>query len=349
VEFWNPSTADPRQGVGARHHAVPNFHLKGFADQRKKVWLSHRERAHPGTTNIDNIAFKDFYTYLNNDGQPDGRFEQLLHELETDAANVFRRITSPILANKPLSDRERESLCLYVAFQLVRGPRKRREIEVLADLGTRLRLLGFNESEIYQDPDTGETWDLSKIEVLAHPNEHISIAGNLAIEIFKRLIDRPIAIVEVTQSSFIICDEPVMVDRSHDQEEDSHTPPGAINAKDIVHIRPTAVGGVESAEEIAMPLARRWLLALGPRKAAELTTFMRLDPDQSREITNEANAILLGQAYQWAVSHPDDRHLLTERLPPLQPLFHVCGLPDSYSRRIAKLSRRPRPQSYGRR
>jgi hypothetical protein len=59
-------------------------------------------------------------------------------------------------------------LCQFLAFQMVRGPRKR-EMELQADYAVRLQAA---------DALTGQ--DLREITAVRHPNEHIRLMGRLS-------------------------------------------------------------------------------------------------------------------------------------------------------------------------
>ncbi len=137
MEPWDFESADPQQQVGARHHTVPGFYIRRFANSKGQVWVRDR-RSEPGLRKNLDLAIRDFYTFTNVDGESDGRLEQLLAKIEADASPALDRLCSAVTWNSPLSAEDRVSIATFVAFQMVRGQRKRREVEMQTDLYARL-------------------------------------------------------------------------------------------------------------------------------------------------------------------------------------------------------------------
>jgi hypothetical protein len=88
---------------------------------------------------VSKLAVRDFYTVVTADGQFDGRMEQLLATVEGEAAELFKLLVTPFRRPVPLKAEERVTVCQFLAFQMIRGPRKRRETELLADYTVKLQ------------------------------------------------------------------------------------------------------------------------------------------------------------------------------------------------------------------
>ena len=163
------ASSDPSSGVGAKHHTVPAFYLRRFADSDERLLVRDRPtgRLLPPIT-VSKLAIRDFYTTVNDDGTLDGRMEELLGRVEGEAAQLLKLLLSPYRRPGPLTAAEQVTLCQFLAFQMVRGPRKRREMELQADYTIKL-----------QAGDQLTEQDLREITAVPHPNEHIRLMGPL--------------------------------------------------------------------------------------------------------------------------------------------------------------------------
>jgi|tagenome__1003787_1003787.scaffolds.fasta_scaffold20817269_2 hypothetical protein len=81
VQEWWESTS-PVPMVGSRHHTVPRSYLERFAKDGQ-LWVRDRVtgdgRLNPTTKTG---VIKDFYTFINLDGEKDGRLERILGVIE---------------------------------------------------------------------------------------------------------------------------------------------------------------------------------------------------------------------------------------------------------------------------
>ncbi|MET8197417.1 DUF4238 domain-containing protein [Micromonospora sp. NPDC005222] len=76
-----------------RHHIVPRFYLQRFADQRgllRRIVLPGDVRHSVSVT--DATVAKDFYLVEEEDGSRSDRVEELLGDVETEAAEAFRTV-----------------------------------------------------------------------------------------------------------------------------------------------------------------------------------------------------------------------------------------------------------------
>jgi len=320
-------SSDPSIGVGARHHTVPAFYLRRFAGSDGRLLVRDRQtgRLFPPRT-VSNLAITNFYTVVSQDSTFDGRMEQLLAKVEGEAAQLLNLLLSPYRRPGPLTEAEQVTLCQFLAFQMVRGPRKRREVELQADYAAKL-----------QAGDELTEQDLREITAVPHPNEHIRLMGPVSFAIFRCLLPRPVQIARIDAPLFVTCDEPVLVDND---DHVQHTPdcsltPGELRRRreqamaagttyqQVIHVWPTRPAGVQVADAIAMPLTPSALLVLG-RAGERPVPEVFLDGDDARELAEEVNAALVGQAYEWVGARPDHPSFRDWTFPPPGPLIGVC-------------------------
>jgi hypothetical protein len=336
AQRWFDSS-DPAVGVGAKHHTVPAFYLRRFADSHERLLVRDRPtgRLFPLRA-VSTLAIKNFYTVLSNDGSFDGRMEQLLARVEGEAAQLLKLLLSPYRRPGPLTEAQQVTLCQFLAFQMMRGPRKRREVELQADYAAKL-----------QAGDALTEQDLQRITAVPHPNEHIQLMGPVSFEIFRCLLPRPVQVARIDAPLFVTCDEPVLVDND---DHVQHTPECSITRaelrrrinravaagttyRQVIHVWPTRPAGVQVADAIAMPLTPKALLVLGrPGEQPVPEIFFR--GDQARELAEDVNTALVGQAYEWVAARPDHPSLRDWTFPPPGPLIGVCDGGSAMSQRL---------------
>jgi hypothetical protein len=321
------ASSDPSTGVGAKHHTVPAFYLRRFADTTGRLLIRDRPtgRLLPPIT-VSKLAITDFYTTVNNDGTLDGRMEELLGKVEGEAAQLLKLLLSPYRRPGRLPATEQTALCQFIAFQMVRGPRKRREMELEADYAVKL-----------QAGDQLTEQDLREITAVPHPNEHIRLMGPLSYQIFRFLMPRPVQIARIDAPLFVTCDEPVLVDnddhvkhlaecsltRQQIRRRRKRTATADATYEQIIHVWPTRPAGVQVADAIAMPLTPSALLVLGPEGEQPLPEVF-FHGDEARELAEDVNAALVAQAYEWVAARPDHPSFRDWTFPLPGPLIGVC-------------------------
>jgi hypothetical protein len=277
----------------------------------------------PGS--VDDLSVTNFYTVLNKDGQFDGRMEELLGRVEGEAAEVMKLLLTTLRKPGQLAVDQRRAICQLVAFQMVRGPRKRREVELLADYGWKTLATGQLTKQ-----------DLHELMVVPHPNEHIQLMGPTSYAIFRNLMRRPIQLIRLDAPLLVISDEPVIVDTD---EHAKHLPECSLtqgqlrrrqrrNTKDgtfrqPVHIWPTRPAGVEVAEAIGMPLSPSVLLVFGG-VAEDPQAEVVLSGEEAKQLADGVNAALTGQAYDWIAANPGHPTFAGWTFPSPSPLLGVC-------------------------
>lgn len=118
-------TTDPTRSVAKRHHVVPQFYLRGFADGEKLTTVRL-----PGDQRFTQVVRKaasetNFYALEGHEGGEDA-FEKALASVEGETAGVFDSVVRGVW---PLPSDDRTALAYFVALQAVRGPEQRRNME----------------------------------------------------------------------------------------------------------------------------------------------------------------------------------------------------------------------------
>jgi hypothetical protein len=317
--------SDPAAYVGSRHHTVPGFFLRRFAADGKRllIWRRVTDQVQPGSVN--GLSVTDFYTVLTTDGEFDGRMEDVLGMVEDDAAPVINLLLSSAFRRPgPLTDDQRSSICKLVAFQRFRGPRKRREIELLADYGWKM----LGSGQLTQR-------DLREVTVVSHPNDHVRLMGPISYAMYRNLMLRPVQLIKLDAPLLVTCDEPVIVDiDEHVQHRaecfmtESQLRRLRRDRKDGIfeqpfHIWPTQPSGVETAEAVGMPQSPSALLVFG-RIGDHIQSEVVVRGDEAGELAESVNAALASQAYDWIAARPDHPTFAEWSFPPPSPLLGVC-------------------------
>lgn len=322
-DFW--ANAPREAKVGTRHHTVPKFYLKRFASNGRMA-VRDRNSGEMTSRNIDDLGIKNFYTFVNDDGDADGRLEDILATLEAGTSQLLNEAFggwafAPV---RELNPAESMTLALYLSFQLVRTPRHRRETELLADHSIKL----VNQDKMGNPAN----W-----EIVPHPNEHIRQMGSLAFKSTELLYRRPVTLVTLDRPLFITCDEPVILVAEGDHVR--HMPscfkttrqrikaakrPSRRRRRnwDLLHYYPSRPG-LGQAEEIALPISPQSILVLGP-KGRPAPLHIHFTGDDADETADEVNVHLVDHAYMWVAAHPDHATFADMEFPPPKPIIQAC-------------------------
>lgn len=348
------TTLDRHAKVGAKHHIIPRFLLKRWANGAGQVQAFSRADNRFSQRSVADLAVRDFYTFVAIDGSSDSTYEEFLAKVEDPASEVVSRILSPLRRHgAALTVDQRHSLDLFVAFQFVRGPRTRREIEQIADF------YGKTMSEGHVDND-----ELAKLEFVPHQNDHIRTMGNLAESVWMHLHRRPVHLLRLDRPLVWLSDEPVVVDA--DDTEDGHHPDCSLTMKEltrharkartkggefstIVHVRPVRRRGLLDADAVLMPLSPHVVLAYGPQGERDINLRIHettLNEDAATEFASELNSKIAVGALDVIVGPPNDPRFRHQQMPDPSPILHVCGPKSVASDALNKPLRRVRPSRY---
>lgn len=214
-----------------RHHYVPQFHLRCFADEDTITTVEL-----PGDRSYNQpvrkaAAENHLYSLP---GHPDGAdvFEKALSQLEGDVASIFDEIISGIW---PLDEESRGTLAYYIALQMARGPEQRRNMESLArqmarmeiGYGGRAGVRGWAKKNLGLEVDAATAarlWD----EAMAPEGPPITVSAAAHIEQTLELADslhtyfsgRPWTLMHFETRLLILSDVLVGLVRRGDDEDD---------------------------------------------------------------------------------------------------------------------------------
>lgn len=295
-----------------RHHIVPKFYLRRFADQRgllNRVLLPGDVR-HAVSINDATVA-KDFYLVEEEDGSRSDRVEKLLSDIETEAADAFRVVVDR--NTWPIPDDARIAIACWAAFQALRTTVTRQSGDELADMLLKLQIgaggkpqiravlregIGREPTEEEVDQEWARLSDFDSYTVAPHPNTHVKTMLDLMPGTAHMFYDRGWNLVRFQRKTIATCDNPVLLIPS------SNHPPGH-------------GVGLATAGAILVPLGRREALLMG-----ELKTKDSRRPGTAA-MAKDFNWLVVGQAHTTVFHHPEDDPLAGMTLP--QPRSRIMG------------------------
>lgn len=300
-----------------RHHFVPKFYLRHFADHKKRIRMYERGRKkNPIVTSVNNAAIESgFYTVTEESGEESQRVERLLSLIEGQAKAAIE----PMLKGKfPPDPRDRYFLALFMALQTLRTPEHRREYEMTVDYTQKVMLEGWTPDYVRErlkekeleptDEAVAEVMDVvenpDKYEFVPHQNEHIKIMLSVATKVAPVIAARAWLLGRCKTATFITSDHPV-----------------------VCYSRPTEMSryvgiGIGNAEEVYYPLDRHYVLALAPPGTLQERPIALV-----KDNVLFVNSLIAGDSYKWVFQHPDDEpvHYLIPGKP--KPLIEINGEP----------------------
>lgn len=312
----NRSMADPGRSVAKRHHTVPQFYLRGFADddQLTTVQLPGDRRF---TQSVgDASVAKNFYSLPGHEDGDDA-LERALSAVEGDTAAIFKKITGGAW---PLARDDRMALGYFIALQATRVPVQRRTMDHVARQMLRLQIgVGGKrgvrkELEKLGHPVTDalveRIWEQStrpEGPPIERPREaHLEQMLETATQILPYIVGRPWTLIEFRSRALITSDSPVgLVPRP--EEEDTFGGVGYMTAWGITFPLTRRLGLVMSDPEPLIddgqPVERTHEGAFD-LKATGSTAYERL-----------LNHSTIVNASEWLFHHPDDARFVPATLP----------------------------------
>lgn len=329
---------DPKSKVGSRHHVVPRFLLEKWADKRGQVQVRSKADNSMHSQHVKDLGITDFYTAVSSTGELDASMEEIFGVIEGEASVVIRALMDPFNPLQRLTIDQAVSLANFVALQMVRGPRRRREFEIQADWYGKTVTAGELRKHI-------EEAELREFEFVPHQNEHIKVMGSAAEAMALNLIGRPIALLTIDRPLFFIGDEPVILNTDGDHIE--HHPDCFMTDEEyeakleserrrkgrrrrlvgrVVHMAPTQPRGVNKALELVVPISPRTLLIWSQDRGewSGVIERIRVSGDEADEIAQRVNAHQVEWALDTIVTRIGDKRLAELTMPDPKPLMTVC-------------------------
>ncbi|WP_280491193.1 DUF4238 domain-containing protein [Nocardia asiatica] len=356
-------TADRFGKVGSRHHVIPRLILQKWADSSDQVWAKSKHDRREGIRNIYDLAIKDFYTFLATDGQLDSTFEELLSVFEKRGAAVLKRLNNPFTAEIALSPDEFIHLAEFVAIQIARSPRRRREHELMVDWYAKTVAAGTRPGRLSEQ-------ELRTLEFTPHQNEHIDLIIPAADKLTRELMRRPVAMVTLDRPLLLIGDEMVVLNTAGDPH---HSPDCAMTDAQftrkikrasrkkkgrpqrhevarLAHIYTTQPRDIEAAVEIAMPISPRTVLLFGPAAEWEghVVREQVCGPDAD-QLAERINDTIIEYSLDVIVGRVDAPSFRALPIPEPAPLLAVCGATGAAKDAVMTAPKRLRPKRLDRR
>jgi hypothetical protein len=301
--------------VARRHHTVPRFYLRGFAEQERIATVRLPGVQRFAQSINDASVAKDFYAVAGH-GNGDDVIEKSLSGIEGATAEVFRAIAN---GTWPLSFDDRMSLGYFVALQATRVPVQRRTMDHIARQMLRLKIgaggkPGLRQRLEQQGSEVTDELVETFWQQVTRPEgppierpkiEHIKQMIELAGELHKYIVGRPWTLVQFDRRSLITSDAPVGLVR---------------DAQDELRMGV----GYMTAWGITFPLTRKLgLLMSSPQPLIELKIPVeqthqgaadrkQLGTTQLERFFNHHTVV---NASEWLFHHPDDEKFVPEQLP----------------------------------
>lgn len=315
------------RGMSARHHLVPQFYLRKFADASDQVLLVDRDdftRTHMSA--VKNAAVEvGFYRIETEelDRESDAAthdpeiVEGHLSRLEGRIAPVIERLVS----TRTLDGFTKEDwylLIQFVALQSVRGNRWRNDLNAMLNHSVRLDVLSNLDDAKIRD------W----LKITGKPD------GTKAVAAFRdELFDGPFPRVVPPQA--VLVQESLKMALGNPDTDDAglgqYLAPKAVSL-----IRPDRVAvlsgdepvcwwspgddpvGFATAQIVWMPLSRNLILQFRePTVELEDVGLSGLTtPDSHEQMATFVNQCVAAEAERWIVHHPDDQPLAGLDVPP---------------------------------
>ncbi|MBI2914090.1 MAG: DUF4238 domain-containing protein [Chloroflexi bacterium] len=305
------------QAQPKRHHFVPKFYLRHFADNKRRVRMYTRgHKRKPIIVSVSNAAVESgLYTVLEESGDESQKVEGLLSLIEGQAKSAIDRI---LKGRFPPDLEDRSALALFMALQMLRTPEQHRQYEAMVDYTQKVLLEGWTpeyarerleqasmeptHEAVAQIMDVVENPD--KYRFVPHKNEQIRIMLSVATNIAPVIAARSWLLGQCKTASFITSDHPV-----------------------VWWSEPTEMSryvgtGVGNAQEVHFPLDRHHALMLAlPGSLPELVMAAAADN------VLFVNWLVAEYSYRWIYQHPDDEPLdfLIPKMP--KPLMEINGKP----------------------
>lgn len=278
-----------------RHHIVPRFYLRGWADNRGRVLVvSRRDPSDRRLVRVEQAAVQtDFYTVEDASGERHDDVEEGLSRIEERAAEIIRRLRSLSPFGHILDPESRQDLALFMALQKLRGRDFRHSYQAMADATMKIwaahltpeniRAILEEEGEEPTDDDVAEhlrsIQDFEDYRVEPHPNESIrtmlTVGMNMAQVLFA---SKSWHVLKLPEPCLVTSDAPMTL---------------------WARQRPRWGGiGILTADEVRFPINPSTLLVMLPGLDKDGVGFL------PRSAGDDANRLTVASSYEWVFVHP---------------------------------------------
>lgn len=275
-----------------RHHVVPEFYLKRFADADERLMVLRRGNPKPFLAKVNRFALlRNFNTITDEDGNPSYEIERRYKRVEDATAPILRTIAERdgIPVGEP-----RAILALFMALQSTRTPEFRDLTNLQVEMHAKMLMYGHNDTSLRsmlqamrgREPTEEEfveakqmVANIDGITIEATKEYSLGLAWKLAIEgIMPHLWrERFWYLIRADEPVFITSDHPI-----------------------VFHRAPGIPIGIETAPIIYFPIdPYRTLMLLKEKK----WDYQLLEPHAAA--IKDINQLIANEFYEWIAYHPD--------------------------------------------
>lgn len=224
----NPS----KQKLKSHHHTVPRLLLRRFADGKQIVRVP-LDGGEPKTIGIADATVRShFYSMQDKTGQRDDTIENLLGDLEDQAARVITKVISERVWPLPMADRA--ILGEWVAAQYARIPAVRQANNEIADQLLKMQIAAGGKPEVRRrmealdkgpvsDEEVDAAWaelsDFSSYYVELPVNDHLLTMANAMATAYDRMMARSWKLCRFERKKLLLPDHPVTLLRDETEPE----------------------------------------------------------------------------------------------------------------------------------
>lgn len=304
-----------------RHHLVPEFYLRRFADQKEQVTAVRRDTGKSiPKIGVRNVAVESqFYTLEQLENLPPSFAENTLQLVEDETAKALQRIDA---GQFPPNGPDRLVLSLYLALQITRSREFRDGVERRSDMLLRARwflnLRDMSNDQVHTflrehlgieptDEDVAEMVDvrdrISDFRLIPHQDTSISLMFATAMEMVPYLSQRSWSLMAFKKRVFLTSDRPVVLWRKRDMQN------------------PVPGVGVANADDVYFPLdpTKVLVLTLNPTGLQPIIPVLP-------HIAKMVNRLVANNCYDWIFHDPRHTPLEGIDVPRERPEREVNGI-----------------------
>lgn len=268
----------PIKGGPRRHHYIPQFYLKRFANKHGRMIRMSLPTDPPPSrspTHVKNLAVtKDFYTIRTDKGES-ALIENFMSMWDSHASQIVGR-----LADRnywPITDEYKLQMSFWITLLHLRSPAFRRRNEAAFE--------SMMEMLVRMGPDADE-FKATEYRFLQHQNEYVRLMLEVTCQAMEHLLLRRWTVVHLKAPGLALPDvNPVLI-------------PGPPH--------PAIGTGLATAPEVIMPLDRHHLLCMHMYETAE--ELIEIPTEASEWHIRHYNNLLISGAYQEVYCHQADYH-----------------------------------------
>ena len=277
----------------------PQFYQRRFANEWDQLWVTPIDGSKGRLANVTDIGVqRDLYTIIDKDVGESVSVEHLLASIDGDTASAFARLATRFF--RPPLNKDRAMVAYWLAFQHVRDPFARRQMEAISDVMYRTNLKPASNPRVAKErltrnlgqPPTPEEIDemtetarnIDGYEISFHRNEYVRMMLDEAHAMMPHFLTRFFTVFHWSTPGLVLCDRPVSLVQAEQNR------------------KPGRSFGVIDSDEVLVPLDRQTALIL--HRDPVIAQCIVEDPDGYT--IDEFNQITVSNAAREIYCHPND-------------------------------------------